>query len=303
MMGTLNLLKPPGMTSHDAVEWMRCLSGERRVGHAGTLDPDACGVLVLLLGKATRAAQFLLAAEKEYRAEAIFGLETDTLDRSGKVRACRDASYLTPEAVNALLPQFTGVIWQRPPLFSAIKQQGRRLYQLARAGEEVEVLPRQVEVSELRLLRGEWGIKHPRVQLLVRCGKGTYVRSLIDDLGRVLGTGACLSFLLRTRVGRFQVREAYTLEELAHCQREGRMAEALTPVGAALEHLPALEVGEAEAAKIRHGTPLTLDRFPATEHLAQGSWVRVVHAEELLAVAEVTRRTHQPEMLRPRWVL
>ncbi|ACX52752.1 tRNA pseudouridine synthase B [Ammonifex degensii KC4] len=303
MIGVLNVLKPPGMTSHDVVDWLRRLTGEKKVGHAGTLDPDACGVMVLLIGKATRAAQFLVTEDKEYRAEAVFGVRTDTLDLSGRVLACQDASWLTPEAVAEVLPQFTGSIWQKPPMFSAVRYKGKRLHELARAGQEVEVPPRRVEVYSLQLLKGDWGKRHPRVWLHVHCGKGTYVRSLVADLGEALGTGACLGFLLRTRVGRFGIGEAYTLEELARLKEEGKLAKALIPLAEALGHLPAIEVGEEGAKRIKNGGFLSPAHCLAGKWPSEGTHVRVMGAGELLALALAESLPSGQKVLRPVWVL
>ncbi|WP_205664661.1 tRNA pseudouridine(55) synthase TruB [Ammonifex thiophilus] len=303
MIGVLNVLKPPGMTSHDVVDWLRHLTGEKKVGHAGTLDPDACGVMVLLVGKATRAAQFLVAEDKEYRAEVVFGVKTDTLDLSGQVLACQDASRLTPEAVAEVLPRFTGSIWQKPPMFSAVRHKGKRLYELARAGREVEVPPRQVEVYSLQLLKGDWGKRHPRAWLHVHCSKGTYVRSLVADLGEALGTGACLGFLLRTRVGRFGIEEAYTLEELAGLKGEGKLTQALIPLAEALGYLPAIEVGEEGAKRIKNGGFLSPAHCLAGEWPPQGTHVRVMGAGELLALALAESLPSGRKILRPVWVL
>lgn len=286
MEGILNVLKPPGMTSHDVVNRVRRLAGLKKVGHAGTLDPEASGVLVVLLGRATRLSQFLTAADKEYRAEAVFGVETETQDVFGQVLRYTDASHLTPDEVLGVLPGFRGQITQVPPSVSAVHYQGRRLYELARAGQRVEVAPRTVQVHALELLGGEWGVKNPRAFFRVSCSKGTYIRTLLADVGKVLGVGACLGFLLRTRAGRFTVAEAHTLEELAALEAGGRLAEAVIPARELFRDLPAVAVKPSAVKTVRSGGRL----YPAgaaadTGAFAPGVLVRLVHGEEFLAVA------------------
>jgi len=203
--------KPAAWTSHDVVARVRRLTGERRVGHAGTLDPAATGVLPVAVGSATRVVEFLAGAGKTYLAEITFGVTTETDDLEGGVVQVRDAAALTDAAVEAVLAPFRGEIAQRPPAFAAIKVGGRRLYELARRGEAVAAPPRQVTIHELALLRWE----PPVATLLVDCSKGTYIRSLARDLGAALGVGAHLSNLVRLRTGPFTLCDAVTLDELA----------------------------------------------------------------------------------------
>lgn len=234
--GFLNILKPPGMTSHDVVAFVRRLVGGGKVGHLGTLDPGAAGVLPLALGAATRTLEFLPAAHKAYRAEVTFGVETDTLDAAGQVVARRPAQGLTPEALEVACASYRGTIMQVPPCVSAIRQGGRRSYDRARQGEDFQLPPRPAVYHAVRVLD-----LHGAVALLdVACGPGTYVRALARDLGRDLGCGAMLSFLLRTRSGAFVLEEAVTLEEL----RAVGVSPHLLPVGALLARsgLPAVRV-------------------------------------------------------------
>ncbi|MGQ9512315.1 tRNA pseudouridine(55) synthase TruB [Thermodesulfitimonas sp.] len=300
--GVVNVLKPPGMTSHDVVAWVRRLVELKRVGHTGTLDPGAAGVLILLLGRATRAAQFI-ADDKEYRAEAVFGIETDTQDAWGRITACRDASGLRPEDVAAVLPSFSGRINQVPPPVSAVHYQGERLYKLAWAGKVVEVPPRTVEIYSLRLLDGKWGQKHPRALLHVACSKGTYIRTLVAAIGKALGYGATLSFLLRTRVGCFEVGAAYALEELAALKAEGRLEEAVIPVSEALAHLPAVVVKPSAVKAVRCGGRLypagTVDFGGALE---PGALVRLVAGQDLLAIARLELTANEEIAFKPVWV-
>ena len=234
--GFLNVLKPPGMTSHDVVAFVRRLVGGGKVGHLGTLDPTAGGVLPLALGAATRTLEFLPPARKAYRAEVTFGVETDTLDAAGQVLARHPVVGLTRASLAAACARYQGVIMQVPPRVSALRQGGRRSYDRARRGEEFELPPRPAEFHAVRLLelRGEVAL------LDVDCGPGTYVRALARDLGHDLGCGAHLSFLLRTRSGPFLLEEAVLLEDLL----AGGVAGRLLPVGELLARagLPAVEV-------------------------------------------------------------
>jgi tRNA pseudouridine55 synthase len=219
--GFLNLLKPPGMTSHEVVAWARSQLGLSRIGHLGTLDPAAAGVLPLSLGKATRLFDYASGPDKAYRAEIAFGLQTDTLDAEGAVVARSDASGLTESALRALLPQFLGEIEQIPPAFSSVSVGGRRLHQSARAGARVALAPRRVTIKQLDLVDFTPGARAYALMDIV-CTSGTYIRALADDLGRAAGCGACLGFLVRTRAGRFELAHASTLEEAALRLRSGQ---------------------------------------------------------------------------------
>ncbi len=220
MHGVINLLKPPGMTSHDAVAFVRRATGIKRVGHTGTLDPAAAGVLPICVGQATRLVEYLQAGSKEYIAEITFGHETDTLDAVGKTIAQADASHVTLETLRAALDPFRGTIQQTPPLYSAIKQGGKKLYELARGGAdetEVKIPSREVVIYRLLVTRFMQGTatSPPRAMLHIECGGGTYIRSLVRDIGRALGCFATMTFLVRTRNGSFDLDEARTTEEIA----------------------------------------------------------------------------------------
>jgi tRNA pseudouridine55 synthase len=215
--GVINVLKPPGMTSHDVVGFLRRVIGTKRVGHTGTLDPAAAGVLPICVGQATRLVEYLQAGSKEYIAEATFGYETDTLDAAGKVLLTGDTSAVTLDALRAALDPLRGEIEQTPPLYSAIKQDGKKLYELARAGvENVEIPTRRVTISGLHPTRFVAGDEStlPRAMLHIECGGGTYIRSLVRDAGRTLGCGATMTFLVRTRSGGFHINKAHTVEAI-----------------------------------------------------------------------------------------
>jgi tRNA pseudouridine55 synthase len=210
MTGILNINKPAGWTSFDAVKFVRSRCGERRVGHAGTLDPAATGVLPVLIGQATRVTEYLVDATKAYLATIELGIETDTYDAEGDVIRRTDASGVTLSDVERALPSFLGEQEQRPPLYSALKRDGVPLYKRARAGEAVAVEPRRVRTDKLEILAFE----SPRLRLLIECGKGFYVRSLAHDLGHSLGVGGTLVELVRSRVGPFLLEDAVDLVTL-----------------------------------------------------------------------------------------
>lgn len=256
--GLLNVLKPPGMSSHDVVGAVRRLVGTRRVGHGGTLDPAAAGVMAVAVGKATRLLGYL-RDDKAYRAEVVFGLATDTVDAEGVVVATADAAGLTPEALERAMASFRGTITQRPPMTSAVHVDGKRLYELARAGVtlEAERIPtREVTIRELALVDFVAGSR-ARARLDVTCSAGTYIRSLAVDLGAALGLPACLGFLLRTAAGDCGLSAARTLEELAE---DGPR---YLPLETWLGHLPVQALDEVGVGEIRHGRRVALGIAPA----------------------------------------
>ena len=220
--GLLNVDKPPGWTSFDVVAFVRKQTGVRRVGHAGTLDPAATGVLPVCLGQATRVVEYLVDATKTYVATVRLGRVTDTYDADGAVQSEADASGVSREAVEAALDRFRGLIEQRPPPFSALKRDGVPLYKLARAGQAAEAAPRRVTIYRLDITKYE----PPLLSLEIECGKGTYVRSLAHDLGASLGVGGSLASLVRTRVGPFALADAIDIEALRPRPRRRQMARA-----------------------------------------------------------------------------
>jgi tRNA pseudouridine55 synthase len=253
--GVLVCDKPGGITSHDVVARVRRLAGQRRVGHGGTLDPPATGVLVLALGRATRLLPFLPTEPKRYLAEVAFGAETDTLDATGTVTATADATGVDEAELRAALAGFVGPQLQVPPMVSAIKVGGERLYAKARRGEEVDRAPRPIVIQELELL-GFTGGERPRATLEVTCSGGTYVRSLAADLGRALGTLAHLAALRRTAVGRFTEAAAHTLGELEELAGGERLAGALLDPAAAMASTPTRALDPQEASALANGRAL-----------------------------------------------
>lgn len=245
--GLLVIDKPAGMTSHDVVAACRRVLGERRVGHAGTLDPAATGVLVVGVGRATRLLRFVEDSEKEYRTEATFGVSTTTLDAEGDVTAEADASALTEERVRSAMPAFVGDIDQIPPMVSAVKVGGEPLYRKARRGEVIARAPRSVRVEQLELEAFAPGTR-ARATLRIRCSRGTYVRSLVADLGDAVGTGGHVTTLRRLRVGSFSEQTAISLAEVS--------AQALRPMDDAVAGYPRRSVDEEGARALVHGKPL-----------------------------------------------
>lgn len=222
MDGILNILKPPGMTSFDVVGYLRGLTRIKKIGHTGTLDPAAVGVLPVCIGRATKAIEYLTDKDKEYRAELILGVTTDTQDSTGEVIDTKEVNVTNEEFV-AVLGGFTGDIEQLPPMYSAVKIGGKKLYELAREGKTIERPKRSVKIHSIELVMPltRYGDGSTRAIIDVRCTKGTYIRTLINDIGEKLGTGACMSFLIRTGTGGFSLEQALTLEEIAEINKQG----------------------------------------------------------------------------------
>lgn len=276
MHGVLIVDKPAGVSSALAVDRVKHALGVRRVGHGGTLDPLATGVLAVCLGGATKIAQYLLADDKEYEADGLFGVETDTLDRTGKITAERTVA-VTREAILAAIALHTGELEQVPPMYSAIKQDGVRMYTRARAGEEIERAPRRIRIDKLELLLFE----PPRFRIAIACSKGTYIRSLVADLGTAVGAGAHLTELRRTRSGTFTLAQAIRLDRVGIDD----LTPYLIPMSAAT-HLPSVTAPVELHAQIRSGLQLPVERF-TTEKIERFQLVdedarllAIVHVED-----------------------
>jgi tRNA pseudouridine55 synthase len=263
------------MTSHDVVDEVRKRLGVKKVGHAGTLDPDATGILVLGIGRATRLLDIAQAHPKRYRAEARFGSTTTTQDASGEIVDTRDASGLDADAIVVALDAFRGEIEQIPPMVSAVKVGGERLYEKARRGEEVEREPRRVAVYSFDLLELTPG-DEPAARFDVLCSAGTYVRTLVHDLGEALGCGAHLTSLRRTEAAGFSEVDAIALDKAG--------ADDLRPPLDAIKWLPRLQVDAAGAEMVSHGRALELNRAGGEDGPKEGMLLSVVHDENLLAV-------------------
>jgi tRNA pseudouridine55 synthase len=252
--GILNINKPQGKTSFSVVAMVKRLSGEQRVGHAGTLDPEATGVLPVCLGEGTRIIEFLAEATKAYRAQIELGVATDTYDASGQITYKGDPSGISREQLKLALTSFCGLIRQTPPMYSAVKHHGKRLYELARAGIEVERKSRLARIYHLELV--DW--QPPVATIEVVCGKGTYIRSLAHDLGQILSCGANLKSLIRLRYGLFDVADAVSLPQLEDAFRYGYWQRFVYPMDIVLLHWAAIVVDDDTGQLIRNGRFLDL---------------------------------------------
>lgn len=284
MDGIINVLKAPGMTSFDVVAQIRRLMKEKKVGHTGTLDPDAVGVLPVCLGRATRMVDLLGDDHKFYRGEITLGTDTDTQDSTGTVLQRREVGAISEERIREVLAGFTGRIQQIPPMVSALKHQGKRLYELAREGIEIERQPREVEIFKLTILR----IDLPKIWIDVECSKGTYIRTLAYDTGQALGTGAHLSYLIRTGTGEFTLADSVTLEELQQAQATGQGGQFLLPVDYGIRSLPKVLVNQVAEKKALNGAPLKREdcqEFP--DHVEQGDRVRLYTSTGFVAICEI----------------
>lgn len=229
MIGLINLLKPPGPTSHDMVNWLRRLLGIRQIGHLGTLDPGAAGVLPICVGPATRLAEYMADWLKKYRVEVLLGIETDSQDFFGKIINNNLNCQLTEDQITKVLEQLIGQQEQIPPMFSAVKQGGKRLYKLAREGKQVVRKPRSVIIHDIQIQRIQLTKYCPRVLFDVTVSKGTYIRTLCADLGNKLGCGGCMAFLIRTACGPFTIKEALTTMEIESFFKQGDISFLIPP--------------------------------------------------------------------------
>ena len=277
--GALVVDKPVGMTSHDVVQAIRNGTGLRRAGHTGTLDPRASGVLVILVGPAVRLSEYVSASDKRYQAIIRLGGSTDTFDAEGLVTLSKDPLTVTEAQFEEALKTYIGEIEQTPPPYSAVKVQGRKAYEMARQGEEVELAPRKITVHHLEVL--EW--TPPEVVIDVHCSSGTYVRSLANDLGIKLGCGAYLVGLRRTKSGRFSLRDSVPLRKLQEAFTAGNWYQYLIPAAEALGDWPAVELNPDEVEGIRHGHRVKVVGEP-TETKVRG----VSTQGELVALMELT---------------
>lgn len=260
MNGIINVLKPPGMTSHDVVGYLRKVTGIKKIGHTGTLDPGAAGVLPICIGKATKIVDYIMNDRKEYICELTLGNATDTCDKYGEFLYTEDldCSNIKSEDLASILKSFKGEITQVPPAYSAVKINGIRAYDLARQGKEVEIPSRKVTIYNIELL----SFNLPKAMLKIECSKGTYIRSICRDIGDMLGTRAYMSFLLRTRTGSFTLDNAYTLEEINSTNIESMLVDA----GFAL-NMRNVYLDEDLSKYILNGRPVrvSMDRFNEDE--------------------------------------
>lgn len=255
MNGVINVYKEAGYTSHDVVAKLRGILRQRKIGHTGTLDPDAVGVLPVCIGNATKLCDMLTEDTKEYEALLLLGVETDTQDMSGQVLQTREVSVTADEAEEAIL-SFTGEYEQIPPMYSALKVNGKKLYELARAGKTVERKARKVTIGSIKILDMEL----PSVRILVSCSKGTYIRTLCHDIGRKLGTGGTMQTLCRTRAGTFCIKDALTLKQIEEYRNAGVIEQHILPVDSMFRQFRAVTVKEAFQKLVVNGNPLLAEQ-------------------------------------------
>lgn len=242
--GILNVLKPPGMTSHDVIGYLRRVLQTKKIGHSGTLDPDAAGVLPIFIGSATRLLEYSSEETKSYRVELKFGIKTDTADDSGSVIKTSDVFKPNQNEIESVILKFTGPLKQIPPMYSAVRHDGKKLYQFARAGLTIEREPRPIIIHKLNLVYQA----DDYLLLDVECSKGTFIRTLCEDIAEALGMCGTVSFLLRTRSGKFALNDAKTLEEISK-----NPFEYILPIECAIEHLPELILTDKQALRISQG--------------------------------------------------
>jgi tRNA pseudouridine55 synthase len=282
--GFLVVDKPVGVTSHDVVSILRRTLHQKKIGHTGTLDPFATGVLPIALGEGTKAIPYLDESVKEYQAVMRLGISTDTLDLTGSVVLQRDWSHVTQEMIHSMIPRFTGNILQMPPMFSAIKQGGVPLYKLARKGETVERKEREVVIHSLVIDR----ILLPEIAFTVRCSRGTYVRTLADDIGEALRTGAHLVELRRTASGSFCQADSVTLDELSSLSLDNLLLGRVVSVRQALAGLAEFNLTDSGCKRIRNGiAPSMNDLEPLHGQTPGAGRVKLVFNEELQAVCDI----------------
>ncbi len=282
--GVLVVDKPVGMTSHDVVQIIRTGTNIRRAGHTGTLDPRASGVLVVLIGPAVRLSEFVSASDKRYQAIIEMGVKTDTFDGDGEITQ-RSIVDITVEEFEDALRGFIGEIEQKPPAYSAIKVGGKKAYEMARDGEDVDLEPRMINVYDLELL--EWD--PPEAVIDVYCSSGTYVRSLANDLGEILGCGANLIGLRRTKSGQFGLRDAIPLRKLQESFSTGEWYKYLIPAAEALSDWPSIELTFEQVDEVRHGHRVTTDLDLPKDKLARA----ISQQGELVALMSYIEETNE----------
>lgn len=279
MDGVINFFKPKGMTSHDAVSFLRRTLKTKRIGHTGTLDPDASGVLPLCIERGTRIAEYLLDIDKEYIGELTLGIQTDTQDQSGKIISSSD-KVVSEEEIIEVMSKYRGNISQLPPMYSALKHNGKKLYELAREGIVVEREPRNITIYDQQILNIE---DNKKILFYTSCSKGTYIRTLCDDIGTELGTYGYMSFLLRVGVGNFKIENAYSMEYIESLSPE-EIRKIITPMDEALNHFKELIVPENLYSKLVNGVIL-----PIVDNSEYGSndLFRVYCRDEFIGIGRI----------------
>lgn len=261
--GIINVYKEAGYTSHDVVARLRGICKQKKIGHTGTLDPDAVGVLPVCLGSGTKLCDLLADRTKEYIAVLRLGIVTDTQDLSGMVLS-RNNVEVDPEQVKWVIASFHGEQQQIPPMYSALKVNGKKLYELAREGKEIERKPRPITVYEIEVIKEA----HPEYTIRVKCSKGTYIRTLCHDMGQKLGCGGAMASLSRTRVGEFNIDQAYTLDQLQSLAEKGQLSQVVIPVEKMFENIPGVHVKEGSFKALKNGNQLKSGELQLEESAA-----------------------------------
>jgi tRNA pseudouridine55 synthase len=277
--GVLPVIKPVDFTSHDVVAKVRGILGIRRIGHTGTLDPMVTGVLPLCIGRATRVVEYIQDLPKQYEAVLTIGLATDTEDMTGRVIEQVEQVHLTDADIQRVFASFFGIIEQVPPMYSAIKVDGQRLYDLARQGHVIERKSRKVEIYELEIISVNLELVHPQIKFRVKCSKGTYIRTLCVDIGQALGYPAVMSNLVRTATGPILLADCLTLEELSQLAKKGAVSSRMIATDLAIVHLPAWRVSEVEAIHAMQGKTIFPISLPNEAFIDQ-EVVRLYSPEE-----------------------
>lgn len=296
MDGVLNVHKHDGPTSHDIVYEVRRIYDQKKVGHAGTLDPMATGVLVVCLGKATRIVEYLMGTQKEYRAKLIFGRTTDTEDSTGTVLEERKSSGVTQAEFTAAVAGFVGEIEQVPPMISAIKYQGKPLYKHAREGKTIERQPRKITIHSIEISAFTPG-EYAEAEIVVTCSSGTYIRTLCADIGEKLGCGAYMSMLERTAVGRFRLEDAVSIEQLREAREQGKQADYLLDISNAISDMPSVTLNPEEIRNVLHGLPGSV-----TDINGEGDTYKMLSLEGDLIGLGYIERIDQNLVVKPRKV-
>lgn len=302
MEGVINLLKTPGGTSHDCINSLRRILGQKRVGHTGTLDPMACGVLPICVGKATRLVEYTLEHKKTYRAEMLLGLVSDTQDLTGQILSRNKVSGISEKQIVEAMENFMGPMEQITPAYSAVKYQGKKFYELARQGLPVPKKTRNIFIYKISLFRYYPDEEYPRVIFDAVCSKGTYMRTLCSDLGKFLGPGAVMSFLVRTASGPFLLENTIRQEEIESAMKKGDSG-FLMPMGILVEHLPCIELKENALKYIQNGVSVNSKYFSIVGEVSNDSLVRLECNGRLIGMGTIDKSTDSNCFVKPKKVL
>jgi tRNA pseudouridine55 synthase len=274
----ISLNKPKGITSQDAVTKVKRILNIKKAGHTGTLDPMATGLLLVCVNKATRLASYFTDLDKDYRAVMKLGESTDTQDAEGNVTASSNKVDFDESAIREALKSFEGKILQQPPMFSALKHKGKALYKYARKGIEIERKPREITIYKIELLK----INTPYVEFMVRCSKGTYIRTLCYDLGQKLGTEAHMAELERTAIGSFKVNDSLSPDELRSASERAQLNTGVYTLNEALYWMPEFRIREEQSKAVVHGSPLTLRAAELSDQYKEGTPIRVTSPDGVM---------------------